>query len=134
MDDHNGQIDPEFTGLPLKELADAALDQARALGAQHADFRVERIRGQRIALSDGRLQSLSDGDDSGLAVRVVVDGTWGFASTVDLTADAARTAARQAVELLDTEALRLGRPVTRALAAELLRDADPGPDPSLIEP
>jgi chromosomal replication initiation ATPase DnaA len=32
-------------------------------------------------------------------------------------------AARQAVELLDTEALRRGRPVTRALAAELLRDA-----------
>lgn len=32
-------------------------------------------------------------------------------------------AARQAVEQLDTEALRLGRPVTRALAAELLRDA-----------
>jgi chromosomal replication initiation ATPase DnaA len=32
-------------------------------------------------------------------------------------------AARQAVELLDTEALRLGRPVTRALAADLLRNA-----------
>jgi len=32
------------------------------------------------------------------------------------------TAARQAIELLDTEALRLGRPVTRALAAELLRN------------
>jgi chromosomal replication initiation ATPase DnaA len=32
-------------------------------------------------------------------------------------------AARQTVELLDTEALRRGRPVTRALAAELLRDA-----------
>ncbi len=32
-------------------------------------------------------------------------------------------AARQAVVLLDTEALRLGRPVTRALAAELLRNA-----------
>ena len=31
-------------------------------------------------------------------------------------------AARHAVDLLDTEALRLGRPVTRALAAELLRD------------
>ena len=30
-------------------------------------------------------------------------------------------AARRTVELLDTEALRLGRPVTRALAAELLR-------------
>jgi chromosomal replication initiation ATPase DnaA len=32
-------------------------------------------------------------------------------------------AARQAIELLDAEALRLGRPVTRALAAELLRNA-----------
>ena len=32
-------------------------------------------------------------------------------------------AVRQAVELLDTEALRLGRPVTRALAAELWRNA-----------
>ena len=99
MDDHSGRIDPEFAGLPLQELADAALDQARALGAQHADFRAERTRGQRIALSDGRLQSLSDGGDSGLAVRVVVDGTWGFAGVVDLTTEAARTAARQAVEV-----------------------------------
>lgn len=32
-------------------------------------------------------------------------------------------AARRAVELLDSEALRLGRPVTRALAAELLRES-----------
>lgn len=32
-------------------------------------------------------------------------------------------AARRAVEQLDAEALRLGRPVTRALAAELLRDS-----------
>ena len=31
-------------------------------------------------------------------------------------------AARRAVELLDSEALRLGRPVTRILAVELLRD------------
>jgi chromosomal replication initiation ATPase DnaA len=33
-------------------------------------------------------------------------------------------AARHAVEQLDAESLRLGRPVTRALAAELLRDRD----------
>ena len=34
-------------------------------------------------------------------------------------------AVRRAIDLLDAEALRLGRPVTRALAAELLRNADP---------
>lgn len=37
--------------------------------------------------------------------------------------DRSFAAARRAVERLDTESLRLGRPVTRALAAELLRDA-----------
>ena len=37
--------------------------------------------------------------------------------------DRSYIAVRQAVERLDSEALRLGRPVTRALAAELLRKA-----------
>src|SRR6201994_4996239 len=97
--DSDGRIDAEFAALPLRNLADAALDAARVLGADHADFRVERVRGQRIALSDGKLESLSDADDSGLAVRVVVDGTWGCASSVDLTPEAARDAARHAVEV-----------------------------------
>jgi TldD protein len=97
--DHQDRIDADFTALPLKNLADAALDAARTLGVDHADFRVERVRGQRIALSDGKLESLSDGDDSGLAVRVIVDGTWGFAAAVDLTPEAARDAARHAVEV-----------------------------------
>jgi TldD protein len=97
--DAKNRIDPEFTGLPLGDLADAALDAARAAGAQHADFRAERVRGQRLRLSDARLQAASDADDSGLAVRVIVDGTWGFASAVDLTRDAARQAAAQAVEV-----------------------------------
>jgi TldD protein len=102
--DHDGRIDAEFAALPLRNLADAALDVARALGADHTDFRVERVRGQRLSLSDGKLESLSDADDSGLAVRVVVDGTWGFAATVDLTPEAARDAARHAVEVAKVSA------------------------------
>ena len=104
MGDHDGRIDAEFAALPLRNLADAALDAARTLGADHADFRVERVRGQRIALSDGKLESLSDGDDSGLAVRVIVDGTWGFAAAVDLTPEAARDAARHAFEVAKVSA------------------------------
>jgi TldD protein len=99
VDDGNARIDPEFAALPLRELADAALGEAAALGAGHADFRAERIRGQQVSLSDAKLESLSDVDDSGLAVRVIVDGTWGFASAVDLTPEAAAAAARQAVEV-----------------------------------
>jgi TldD protein len=96
--DHT-DIDPEFTAYPLRQLADAALQRARQLGAGHADFRVERIRGQRIQLSDGNLETQFDSDDLGLAVRVVVDGTWGFASAVDLTPEATARAAAEAVDV-----------------------------------
>jgi TldD protein len=92
-------VDPDFLALPLRQLADAALSAARAAGASHADLRVHRLRTQSIRLRDGKVQSVVDGDELGLAVRVIVDGTWGFASHAELTAEsAARTAAR-AVEV-----------------------------------
>jgi TldD protein len=93
------QIDQEFTAHPLRQLADVALQRAAELGAEHADFRAERTRGQQIGLSDGRLETQFDSDDLGLAVRVVVDGTWGFASAVDLTPEAAAQAAAEAVDV-----------------------------------
>src|SRR5262249_37269640 len=92
-------IDPEFTAYPLRQLAAAARERAGGLGAQRADFRAERIREQQMRLSDGNLVTLFDGDDLGLAVRVVLDGTWGFASAVDLTQAAALRAAEEAVEV-----------------------------------
>ncbi|HMD26300.1 MAG TPA: TldD/PmbA family protein, partial [Streptosporangiaceae bacterium] len=114
MNDREPEIDPEFTALPLRDLADAAITQAKALGAQHADFRAERLRGQQIGLSDGTPQTLFDADDTGLAVRVIVDGTWGFASAVDLTTDAAAHAARQAVEVAKVAAAMNTEPIELA--------------------
>ncbi len=101
--------------MPLRELAAAALQRAAELGAQHADFRAELLRGQRIRLSDARLETLLDIDNLGLAVRVVVDGTWGFAAAVDLTPEAAASAAEQAVDVA-----RVAAPI----AAERIELAD----------
>ncbi len=109
------QIDPEFTAHPLRQLADAALQRAADLGATCADFRAERVRGQQIGLSDGSLETLYDTDDLGLAVRVVVDGTWGFGAAVDLTPEAAARAAEVAVDVarvaaaVNTERIELAR-------------------------
>src|SRR6516225_5399575 len=44
-------------------------------------------------------ETMIDTDVLGLAVRVVVDGTWGFAATVDMTPDAAARAAAEAVQV-----------------------------------
>jgi len=106
----------EFRALPGETLADAALSTARALGATHADFRLERLATSAQRLRDARLESSIQSTDTGLAVRVVVDGTWGFAAGVDLTPEAARAVARQAVDVA-----RICRPVNTEpieLAAE----------------
>jgi TldD protein len=92
-------IDDSFTALPLRPLADTALARARALGAEHADFRLERVRSASWQLRDARPAGSSDTTDLGYAVRVVHGGSWGFASGVDLTQDAAARVASQAVAM-----------------------------------
>ncbi len=90
-------IDSAFHALPLRVCADAALDRARALGASYAALRIERIRSQHLSLRDARLEGSHDGLDVGLSVRVVHDGTWGFAAGVDVTPEEAARLAEQAV-------------------------------------
>ncbi len=126
------EIDPEFVDLPLRRLADAALETARRAGAEHADVRIERIRTQDIAVRDGELESLSDDDDLGLAVRVVADATWGFAAGVDLDAGSAAGLAGEAVAMaravrrLNHEPVELApEPVYRDLTWVSSYDVDP---------
>lgn len=96
------EVDAEFLALPLARLADAALDAARAAGAEHADLRVHRLITQAIRLRDGRVEAVTDGTELGFAVRVVVDGTWGFASHAALTPETAAEVARRAVTVATT--------------------------------
>ncbi|MDP9073852.1 MAG: TldD/PmbA family protein [Actinomycetota bacterium] len=91
-------IDPSFLDLDRRRLADAALARARQLGASHAEFRLERVRDARLRVRDCQLEGASDHTDTGFSVRVVHDGTWGFAADVDLTLDAAARVAELAVE------------------------------------
>ena len=90
-------VDDEFLALPLGQLADAALSAARAGGASYADLRVHAITTEIVQLRDGELESAVLDRDIGLAVRVIVNGTWGFASHAGLTADIAAESARHAV-------------------------------------
>jgi TldD protein len=93
------EIDQSFLDLPLQALADAALSRARELGVSHADLRVERHRTQHLRLRDGSLEGRLDDVDTGFAVRVVHEGTWGFAAAVDLTPEEAVRVTDQAVAI-----------------------------------
>ncbi|MCA2222221.1 TldD/PmbA family protein [Nonomuraea aurantiaca] len=98
------QIDSDFLELPMRQLADAALQRARDLGAEHADFRLERVRAESLSLYDARLEGAMDADDLGYAVRVVKGGTWGFAAGIHLTPEAAAKVAEQAIRVAEVSA------------------------------
>ena len=93
------QVDADFLELPRQRLADAALSAAVAAGASHADLRVHRIVNEVVQLRDGELETAVVDREVGLAVRVIVDGTWGFASHAELDTDVAAETARRAVQV-----------------------------------
>lgn len=88
--------------LPRHELADAALSAAKAAGAEHADLRIHRIATEIVRLRDGELETAVVNRELGLAVRVIVDGTWGFASHAELAPGVAADTARRAVQVATT--------------------------------
>jgi TldD protein len=89
--------DAEFLALPLAGLADAALERARQAGATHAELRVERLRSATARARDRALEGAAQDESAGLSVRVLCDGTWGFAATTELSNSAAAQAAVDAV-------------------------------------
>ena len=82
----------------LAAVTDAALGAAADAGASHATVRVERIRTQMVVLRDGRLETSVDDTELGMGIRVVHDGSIGFAGTVALGPDDAAALARTAVD------------------------------------
>ncbi|HHV20296.1 MAG TPA: TldD/PmbA family protein [Propionibacterium sp.] len=91
------EFDAQFIDMPLQALSDAALQRTADLGTRHADVRIERIRTGAHALRDGALERSVDDVTLGMAVRVIHEGSWGFAAGITLTPDAAVALAEQAV-------------------------------------
>ncbi len=98
----NRGIDADFLDLPRHQLAEAALSAATAAGASYADLRIQRLSTEVIQLRDGELETAVTGRQIGLAVRVIVDGTWGFASHAELAPAVAAETARRAVHVATT--------------------------------
>ena len=96
------RVDADFLGLPRHQLADAALTAAKAAGAGYADLRIHRITTEIVQVRDGELETAVINREVGLAVRVIVDGTWGFASHAELDPAVAADTARRAVQVART--------------------------------
>ncbi|MGY0636305.1 MAG: TldD/PmbA family protein [Paraglaciecola chathamensis] len=80
-----------------KKLADIALNAAKAKGATYADARIGRYLNQFVTTRETRVDSITNTESAGIGVRVIANGTWGFASTSNMTPDSVAKAAEQAV-------------------------------------
>ncbi len=107
-------VESSFVALPARDLSAAALQHAADRGASFADFRLEQIRAGHLAVRDGRVETVTDTTDLGLAVRVVHDGAWGFASGLSRTPAAAAELAEQAIETARVSRVLGARPVELA--------------------
>ena len=82
-----------------RDLLNIALNAARSAGATFADARIARQRQNFVFTREQQIQNVVDTDSIGCGVRVLVDGTWGFGATRNLTRDGVARAARQAAAI-----------------------------------
>jgi TldD protein len=108
----NGSRTP-IPSADKKALADAGLEAARKAGASYADLRIGRYLNQSVSTRERRVQGIANSESFGVGVRVIVDGTWGFSASPDVTTESVARAATRAVAIaranarLQTEPVRL---------------------------
>ena len=106
-------LEPLAIGIK-KTLADAAMDAAKKAGASYCDVRVGRYLNQYITTRDLNVEGVTNTESSGVGVRVIAAGAYGFAATNSLHPDAVANAARQAVAIAKANARLQGEPVQLA--------------------
>jgi TldD protein len=82
-----------------KRLADAALTAARESGASYCDIRIGRYLRQFVITREATVQNIVNTESTGVGIRTLVNGTWGFAATSILDIDSVTAAARQAAAI-----------------------------------
>jgi TldD protein len=96
---HGFSPPPKFSDPDFQKLADEALNAAKMSGASYADIRINRYRNQSISTREQRVMNVSNNEDFGFGVRVLVDGTWGFAASNSVTKDDVARIAKEATKI-----------------------------------
>ncbi|TDT40501.1 TldD protein [Maribacter spongiicola] len=92
-------LEPGMDALIKKNMADVALNTAKSLGATYADARIGRYLNQYVFTREDKVQNVVNTESFGIGIRVIANGTWGFASTNSVTADGIKKATEQAVAI-----------------------------------
>ncbi|MGH8084857.1 MAG: TldD/PmbA family protein [Lysobacter sp.] len=97
-------LDPALDVAMKKSLADTALQAATDSGASYCDARIGRYLRQFVITREDKVQNVVNTESSGIGIRVIADGSWGFAATNDLSAAGIADTARQATAIAKANA------------------------------
>lgn len=97
-----------------KAMADAALQAARDAGATYTDMRIGRYLRQFVITREDKVQNVVNTESTGVGIRVIANGAWGFAATNDLSTQGVARAARQAVAIAKANSKTQTAPVELA--------------------
>jgi TldD protein len=107
----------------LENLGAVALREAKKLKTTYADIRIIRYRRQSLTVrlnperGTGRIlevPAISDGGSFGFGVRVIAEGTWGFAASPLVTKEEIARVTREAVAVAKANSTLKSRPVELA--------------------
>ncbi len=107
-------LNPGMDFATKKKLGSIALEAATEAGATYADARIGRYLNQFVTAQETRVDNIVNTESAGIGVRVIADGTWGFAATSDVTPDSIAETARKAVAVAKANAKFQTNPVQLA--------------------
>ena len=82
-----------------KQLADIALNTTKGLGATYTDVRIGRYLNQFVITREKKVQNIVNTESFGVGIRVIVNGTWGFAASNSVTPEGMKKTAERAVAI-----------------------------------
>jgi len=104
----------------LKDILIKVVDMAsQKLGAEYAEVRAQRLFKTALTVKERDIEAARQGIESGAALRVLVDGAWGFASVGSLKAEALTDAISVACKMAKTASSSLKTPIKLAPAKSI---------------
>jgi TldD protein len=107
---------------------------SQKLGAEYVEIRAQKLSKTMLTLKEGRVEAAKQGIENGAALRVLVNGAWGFASVGSLEIETLNEAVSDACKMAKAASLRLKNPIklaqTQAVDDKVI--AKPRKDPSKI--
>ncbi|WP_375446495.1 TldD/PmbA family protein [uncultured Fibrella sp.] len=107
-------LEPGVDVATKKRLADIALNAAKSKGASYTDVRIGRYLQQYVFTREKQVQNISNAESFGVGIRVIANGTWGFAATSDVTPAGIAKCAETAVAIAKANAKLQTEPVVLA--------------------